>query len=224
MTRRKQPITIHGITYPTRRAAAEALGMSVSGINAAVFFNRLDRIGAKRPPPPPPMPVPVRIRGRDYPSIKAAAAALKVSPSTVSTALSRGTIDGVGTGTGRGRVKEWRGGTPPKPIQIGKITFKSVRGAARDLGTTTATLRRKIACGDAQWLAAKISDMLARREREAIAARAKAHEQAIIAAESAIKGRQLTSLRGRVTASELEAEARAIAMRAARAPAQHGRK
>lgn len=84
-----KPITIRGVEYESRSAAARALGISDSAIRRAAKNGYLDTVGYG-------LRQPVCVRGVDYPSQTAAAAALGVDPSTVCGALRRGTINTCG--------------------------------------------------------------------------------------------------------------------------------
>ncbi len=94
-----KPVTARGVEYPSRAAAARALGVTDTAIRCAERYGWLDRVGEGRRQP-------VRVRGVVYPSQTAAAAALGVHPSTVSGALRRGTIDNCGVVAALGRKQE----------------------------------------------------------------------------------------------------------------------
>lgn len=126
------PITVRGVTYESRRACAEALGVSVKTVHSASSTGRTEFIGLGNRNPNP-YELPVCIRGKTYKSIKSAAKAIGVKPCTISTALARGTIDRVGIGKGKGSKKAL-GGRKAKPFSIGPVKFQSCREASRELG------------------------------------------------------------------------------------------
>lgn len=103
--RYNSPIEVRGITYATRKSAAQCLGVSVMTVHTAVKKGRLDTLGLG-PRPKSPEFLRVRIRGEIYPSVQEAARRLKVKPCTISCALARGTIDNVGLGQGKRPKKE----------------------------------------------------------------------------------------------------------------------
>lgn len=218
------PMTIRGETFATVEDVAARFGISALAVKQAVRKGRVQFIGIpahitrKRHGPEP---MPVRAAGKVFPTAADAAKALGVSETTVRGAILKGREAYVGTGTNHGHANFRRGHIPPnaKQIVICGHVFASRRGACRDLQVNSGTLYRHLAAGDTEWLCCKVRDMVARRERAAIKARQAEIERAIIEAESEVKGRKITKLRGRVTASELEEEARAIAMRDARAAA-----
>lgn len=77
--------------------------------------------------------VPIRIRGVDYPSIKAAADALGLCHTTISSHLSRGTLDNAGMGRGYGASRATQNGLS-KPISLGGMDFPSRSALSRYLG------------------------------------------------------------------------------------------
>lgn len=81
------------VVYPSRTAAAEALGVTRSTVNYHLHTHgNLDRVGST-------CPSPCIVRGTHYPSQKAAAAAHGVTPSVVATLLARhGHLDNLGMG------------------------------------------------------------------------------------------------------------------------------
>lgn len=89
--KRRVPTTIRGVEYPSRYAAAKALGVSATAIYEGIEHGYLDRVGldgAGRSEP-------VSIRGRVFPSQRAAARFFKVHQSVISRRLDRGTLDGL---------------------------------------------------------------------------------------------------------------------------------
>lgn len=64
------PITIRGVTYPSHRAAATALGLTTCCISTAKKRGTLETVGTLAKPP-----VPVRHKDTIYPTIAAATAA-----------------------------------------------------------------------------------------------------------------------------------------------------
>lgn len=221
------PVTIRGETFDTLEAVAARFGVTVKAVKNAVSQGRAEYIGlppAKTRKRHGVEPLPVRVAGQVFPSVREAAKALRVTQSAVRTAIARGSEDFVGTG--RARLPN-RSGQPThnsKAVTIGRLSFASIRSAAKELGVTRQRLTRKIEAGDKEWLAARSLSVIARRERAAREAREAAKEQAILDAESEVKGRKIPKLRGRVTPKDLEDEARAIALHAARAAGDRARK
>jgi len=83
----------------------------------------------------------VEIRGVIYESVPAAAEALGVSKWAVYEGLKKGNPDGVGLGTGNHNGHN--GGSPKKPVSFfgGKLTFKSMAEAGRELGCDKSQIR-----------------------------------------------------------------------------------
>ena len=77
MANNPKPITIRGTTYPSRRAAANALGITTSSLYEAIRKGRIDCPNLGRLAHPP---TPTRVLGRDFPTRKAAADWLGVTP------------------------------------------------------------------------------------------------------------------------------------------------
>lgn len=148
-SRRKpsEPITIRGVTYPSKQAAAEAIGVSMRNMRRAIQQGRLDTVGLG---PGAGGCCIVKIRGVVYPSVKAAAKALGISPSSVSKALSAGRPDSAGLGRGtHNRGPNHSGGTEPKPVVIAGITFPTQTIAAVALGYDPKYLSRVLRQGKA---------------------------------------------------------------------------
>jgi hypothetical protein len=78
MAKQAIPVTIRGITYPSRGAAARALGVTRGAIFAANKFGWLDHVGLGRG-----RPRPVTIGGQEYPNARVAAKALSLSATQV---------------------------------------------------------------------------------------------------------------------------------------------
>jgi hypothetical protein len=84
-----KPVTIRGVTYPSQKAAAEALGVSTQAITQAVRRGTTDNVGLG---PLQKGCEPVRLYkitlgGVPYPSHKAAAEALGVTSTAISNYL-----------------------------------------------------------------------------------------------------------------------------------------
>ena len=81
-----KPVTIRGVTYPSQRHAAEALGVSTQTITQAVQRGRLGTVGLGRLQKgcDGVYQREVTLGGVTYPSKKAAAYALGVLPSVLS--------------------------------------------------------------------------------------------------------------------------------------------
>jgi len=94
------PCLIHGVLYPSQRAAAKALGVSDTRVAIALNRGRADQIGVG-------LTRPCVIGGVEYPSRKAAAEALNVTIGRVCQAIREGRTDqlGVGRGGWQGRRK-----------------------------------------------------------------------------------------------------------------------
>jgi DNA-binding transcriptional LysR family regulator len=94
------PCFIHGVLYPSQRAAAEALNVTDARVSQALNAGRVDQLGSGHLRP-------CVIRGVEYPSRSAAAEALGVTIGRVSQAIREGRTDqlGVGRGGWQGRRK-----------------------------------------------------------------------------------------------------------------------
>ena len=86
----------------------------------------------------------VEIRGVIYESVPAAAEALGVSKWAVYQGLKTGNMDGVGIGSGKHDAH--KGGYKPKPISFfgGKVSFRSMSEAARELGCSRGPIERAL--------------------------------------------------------------------------------
>lgn len=118
------PVTVHGVEYPSIRAAARANGVSDSAITAARIKGTLHRVGSGRTGVEP---MQVMIGGVVYQDAKTAAQALGVAIATVYDAIRLGDPD---------RIVRPRTYNPSTshPITIGPLKFRSKREAARQLG------------------------------------------------------------------------------------------
>jgi hypothetical protein len=96
MPRPASPITIRGVTYESVSAAAAAHGVTPGRVYQLRAQGRLDEAGELPRGPKVPHTAPVSIRGVRYESITAAAEALKVTPSAVSHAIRRKSLDSIG--------------------------------------------------------------------------------------------------------------------------------
>lgn len=82
-----QPTTIRGVTYPSQRAAALALGLHPQTIHQALERGTVDNVGlGKRGRPGSPC----YINGQRWPSQRCAARALGVRPAAIARALAQG--------------------------------------------------------------------------------------------------------------------------------------
>ena len=75
------PITIRGVTYPSRAEAAKALGITYEALRRAINANKLDTVGLN--PRGKNHGREVYFNGKRYPSIAAAARAAGVSYPTM---------------------------------------------------------------------------------------------------------------------------------------------
>lgn len=82
-----QPTLIRGQLYPSQTAAARALGVHLSTVNAALNAGTEDRIGLGLQGSPGS---PCYMNGKRWPSQAAAARALGVTPAAISRALADG--------------------------------------------------------------------------------------------------------------------------------------
>lgn len=89
-----KPIEIHGVMYPSQKAAAEALGVSTSVIGRHKKNGTLYKVGAEGSIEQRMKPT--TIRGVTYESRSEAARALGVSLATVTHHIRRGTLNRVG--------------------------------------------------------------------------------------------------------------------------------
>lgn len=90
-----KPITIRGVTYPSRAAAAQVLGIQVEGLYDAIRRGTVQNAGLGQGKA---KCIPITIRGVTYPSYAEAARALGVSPSSVQQAVKYGYEQRVGLG------------------------------------------------------------------------------------------------------------------------------
>ena len=81
MPRDPIPITIRGVTYPSRAEAAKALGITYEALRRAINANKLDTVGLN--PRGKNHGREVHFNGKRYPSIAAAARAAGVSYPTM---------------------------------------------------------------------------------------------------------------------------------------------
>lgn len=130
MGRQYRDIVVRGVSYPSVRACAEALGVSAWTVYAALRRGAGDGIGRGRGHR---TRMPVRVRGVVYTDADAAAKALGVSTSAVTLALARGSIDRVGLPR---RAREDRSvyASRSRPVVIGGARFPSMAAASRALG------------------------------------------------------------------------------------------
>lgn len=82
------PVRIRGVTYPSQRVAARALGVSERAIRNALDAGRVDQVGL-HPKKGGAPGIPCVYRGKKYPSQIAAALACDVSPTSVYRAVRR---------------------------------------------------------------------------------------------------------------------------------------
>lgn len=82
------PVRIRGVTYPSHRIAARALGVSERTLRLALDAGRVDQVGLRRKKGGAPG-VPCVYRGQEYPSQIAAALACNVSTNSVYRAVRR---------------------------------------------------------------------------------------------------------------------------------------
>lgn len=86
-----KPITVRGVAYASRTAAADATGLKLATIILANRQGRLDTVGDRSH-----LAKPITIRGVTYPSREQAAKALHVAKATIINAISKGTLESVG--------------------------------------------------------------------------------------------------------------------------------
>ncbi len=86
MTIHCNPVRIRGITYPSQKAAAEALGLHPTTIANALNGGYLEEVGLRRGGHPGK---PCFYRGKAYPSRQAAATAWGVSRAYISKQLAK---------------------------------------------------------------------------------------------------------------------------------------
>jgi hypothetical protein len=126
-----KPITIRGTAYPSRAAAAEALGITPSAVSKAANRKLLETCGLALETTGNrhnTASLPVKIRGTEYPSAKAAGDALGLHRASVSKMIGRGHADRIGTGRGKHGKQ---GGAIP--LVIDGVTYNSLRAACRAL-------------------------------------------------------------------------------------------
>jgi len=86
-----KPITVRGVTYPSRTAAADATGLQAKTLRLAEREGRLDTTGDRSH-----LCKPITVRGVTYPSREQAAKALHVAKATLLNAIAKGTLENVG--------------------------------------------------------------------------------------------------------------------------------
>lgn len=79
------PTTIRGVTYPSRAAAARAVGVTRQAVTGGIKADRLDQVGA-----PYPQAKPFEMHGVSFPTRAAASMALGQSRNYVSYVLRHG--------------------------------------------------------------------------------------------------------------------------------------
>lgn len=163
------PITIRGVEYTDDDAVAEAFGIGRKAVRNALNKGRADFIGIPAHitrPKAKPVLMKVRVAGRDFDSVKQAARALKVKEGTIRVAISKGREAFVGLGTKRGhRTGHYNSPVIKRlPVKIGAREWPSQKQCARDLRVSYYRLRRAIKTNEAEWLAARLMDLLAREE------------------------------------------------------------
>ncbi len=109
-----KPVTIRGVTYPSRREAGRALGISHQAITKAEKKGTLDTVGFNLSP----LSKPVTVRGKKFPSISAAARHFGCKNLT---------------------IRRWIGDLPSSgpraiPCRVGEKEYTSLKDAANDLG------------------------------------------------------------------------------------------
>lgn len=92
------PITVRGVTYPSKTRAAIALCVNRATVHRAIRSDRIEALALRARKP-------VTIRGVTYASFTAASEALGVNCHTISNAFARGALDMVGFGSGTKNVK-----------------------------------------------------------------------------------------------------------------------
>lgn len=127
---------VHGVTYTTVADAAEALGLSVCRVRAALRNGETATLGVQK--------VPVTVHGVTYPSYSDAGRALGLAANTIRHAHKNGTLHRVGCG---------RRGPEPMRIKIGDAEFESAAEAARHFKCRPMTILSAVADGDPERVA-----------------------------------------------------------------------
>lgn len=78
-------IKIRGVTYPSAKAAAEALGVKVSAVYSALNRGNIDTVGEGKS-----QPQPITLDGISFPSIRSASLALGFGRTYLGKILSKG--------------------------------------------------------------------------------------------------------------------------------------
>lgn len=161
-------VSIRGITYPDEQAAADAFGLNRRTVVNAIRKGRQDFIGIpahKTRKRTGQEPMKVRVAGKEYTDAKAAAAAHGVKVKTIYSALCRGGEEYVGLGQKRPhRKRRPDQKTCAKPVQIGSLSFRSIKAASAFLGCSRTTLKKHLTEGNTEWLAARAMAAQARAE------------------------------------------------------------
>lgn len=92
-TERAMPLTVNGVEYPSRRAAAEALNVSYCTLHRHLAAGTLEQAVADGFWSPR-NGKPVTVNGVEYPSLRAAARVLDIVPSYVGKLAAQGRLDG----------------------------------------------------------------------------------------------------------------------------------
>jgi hypothetical protein len=134
----RRPCVIDGMTFPTQRAAAEALGISYQAVS--LRLKMAERRGPDWKPKPPGRAKPVTVHGVAFPTMKAASEALGI-PYGVIQHWAR-----VGRWPNR-KVRENRRKHPPpprEPVIIDGVAYLSIKDAADKLGVRYGVLYRRL--------------------------------------------------------------------------------
>lgn len=118
------PLIIRGVHYPNRRAAALAMGISLSGLDEARAGGRLDELGLGRRAHPR---MPIRVRGVVYSNAAEAAKALRVTNGAIFQAMLCNRLDRVGVPPAYNHARSI-------PFVMAGLSWPSIRAASIDLG------------------------------------------------------------------------------------------
>lgn len=151
-------IEIRGTVYPTAKAAAEALGVTVRTVQIAAKRGTLHRVGLGRKGAEP---MPVEVRGVVYPNAKVAARRLGLTAHAVYQAIAAGRPHECG-------LRLRHNSTASRPVTIGNLTFSSMEQAGRELGFghgyVSQVMRRRSKIGHERLVGAAMREAARRAE------------------------------------------------------------
>ena len=146
---RSIPCTVKGVDYPSRAAAARALGISPRAVTAALAEGRADRVGWLKESV---RAQPVEILGTRYPSLHAAETATGIRSATLRRHRDAGTLDEYA----RAALERAARGEPPPgsrrhAVVVDGTEYPSIGAAAAAHGMKAEKLRQRLKAGAARY-------------------------------------------------------------------------